>query len=102
MSPELTAGYSREDLLPLSRKTTPNPKRKYILLLDNWRPICLLNNDYKIIALVLAKHLKNVLDYIIDETQSGFMKGRHISNNIRLVLDIKDSSDSFLDFKKSF
>uniref|UniRef100_A0A096MC09 Reverse transcriptase domain-containing protein n=1 Tax=Poecilia formosa TaxID=48698 RepID=A0A096MC09_POEFO len=67
----------------------PKPK-KYILLLDNWRPICLLNNDYKILALVLAKRLKNALQDIIDESQSGFMKGRHISNNIRLILDIID------------
>lgn len=34
-----------------------------------------------------------VLDYIIDETQSGFMRNRHISNNIRLVLDLIDYSD---------
>lgn len=47
-----------------------------MLSLDNWRPISLLNNDYKIIAICLAKRLKETLD-IIDETQSGFMTGRH-------------------------
>ncbi len=63
------------------------PKRpKDILLLDNWRPISLLNNDYKIMASIFAKRMKNALNEIIDETQCGFMKGRHISSNIRLVI----------------
>lgn len=54
--------------------------------------------------------MKYILDDIVDETQSGFMTNRHISNNIRLVLDILDysaliSDDSFirlLDFYKAF
>lgn len=87
----------------------PKPK-KDVTLIDNWRPICLLNNDYKILAWVLAKRLKSVLSSVIDETQSGFMPKRHISNNIRLVLDLLDYSelvndDSFIlfvDFYKAF
>uniref|UniRef100_A0A8C6NIX7 Reverse transcriptase domain-containing protein n=1 Tax=Nothobranchius furzeri TaxID=105023 RepID=A0A8C6NIX7_NOTFU len=61
-------------------------------------------------ALILANRIKEVLDTIIDETQSGFMRNRHISNNIRLVLDLLDYSDLvsdnsfilFLDFFKAF
>ncbi len=57
-----------------------------------------------------ANRLKTNLDSIISETQSGFLKGRHISNNIRLVLDLLDCADSvhsnsliiFLDFYKAF
>ena len=87
----------------------PKP-RKDPLLLDNWRPISLLNNDYKILALILANRVKLVLDTIIDESQSGFMQNRHISNNIRLIFDIIDypefvQDDSFilfLDFYKAF
>lgn len=87
----------------------PKPK-KDLLLIENWRPISLLNNDYKILAIILSKRIKNVLNSIIDETQSGFLNNRHISNNIRLVLDIIDysnmiSDDSFLlflDFYKAF
>lgn len=87
----------------------PKPN-KDLLLIDNWRPICLLNNDYKIFATILAKRIKSVLDHVIDETQSGFMRNRHISNNIRLVLDLIDYSDFcydesfilFLDFYKAF
>ncbi len=87
----------------------PKPK-KDPLLIDNWRPISLLNNDYKIFALVFAKRIKTVLEHIIDETQSGFMRNRHISNNIKLVLDLIDYSDLcsdesfilFVDFYKAF
>ncbi len=87
----------------------PKPE-KDLLLIDNWRPITLLTIDYKILALVYANRLKFKLDQIIAETQSGFVKGRHISNNIRLVLDLLDYSEFvhsdtiilFLDFYKAF
>lgn len=87
----------------------PKPQKDH-LLIDNWRPICLLNNDYKLFVLIFANRIKAVLDPIIDEVQSGFMKNRHISNNIRLVLDLIDysylcSDDGFilfLDFCKAF
>ncbi len=83
---------------------------KDILSIDNWRPITLLTVDYKVLALVYANRLKTNLDSVISETQSGFLKGRHISNNIRLVLDLLDCADSvhsnsliiFLDFYKAF
>lgn len=42
---------------------------------------------------------------VIDESQSGFMNNRHISNNIRLVLEVLDYSKSnilLLDFYKAF
>lgn len=32
-----------------------------------------------------------------DEEQSGFMHGRHVSNNIRLLLDMIDYNDLILD-----
>ena len=44
------------------------PTNKEVLLIDNWCPICLHNNDYKILALLLSKIIKEVLDAIIDET----------------------------------
>lgn len=48
------------------------------------------NNDYNILALILARRIKIVMYSIIDEAQSGFMPNRHISNNVRLVLDLLD------------
>ena len=67
----------------------PKPN-KDLLLLDNWRPITLLCNDYKLLALVYANRVKNVLNKLIDEFQSAFIKGRHIHNNVRLTMDMLD------------
>lgn len=44
LSPTLTQG-----LITL----VPKPK-KDVLLIDNWHPICLLNNDYKVLAIAFA------------------------------------------------
>ena len=87
------------------------PKQnKDSLLLDNWRPITLINNDAKILALIFAQRMKKCLHEIIDDSQSGFLKDRHISNNIRLVLDLIDYKDllddepmiCFIDYYKAF
>lgn len=88
----------------------PTLSLKDPLLIDNWRLISLLNTDYKIFVSIFAKRLKNVLDPNIDDTKSGFMRKRHISNNIRLVSDLidyavlcpDDSLILFLDFYKAF
>lgn len=61
-------------------------------------------------ALVYAKIFKSGLNEVINETQTGFMKNRHISNNIRLIIDLLDYSDQIdsgalivlLDFCKAF
>ncbi len=47
------------------------PKNK--LFLKNWRPINLLNTDYKIIAKILAIRFKNVLPHIINDDQTGYL-----------------------------
>ena len=79
-------------------------------ILDNLRPITLLNTDYKIFSGAIAARLKEGISSLISETQSGFLKGRLIHNNIRLVLDLLDYSQIvqesgfilFLDFYKAF
>ena len=79
-------------------------------LIDNWRPISLLNIDYKILAKTLCKRLHKVLENIISADQTGYLKQRSAVQNIRLVLDVIDycnyANDPgifiFLDFKKAF
>ena len=78
--------------------------------MKNWRPISLLNTDYKIIAKCIALRLKRVLPSIIHSDQTGFLKGRYIGENIRLALDVIEyvndndlSGMMFLiDFEKAF
>ena len=59
----------------------------------NWRPLTLLNTDYKIIAKMLAERLKTVLPNLIHSDQKGFVKGRKISQANRLIQDIIDYID---------
>ena len=63
-------------------------KGKDSLLLKNWRPLTMLNIDYKIYAKVLASRIKEVLSTIISDDQVGFMKNRQISTTIRKTMDI--------------
>lgn len=63
-------------------------KNRDLLRLNNWRPITLLNLDYKILSKALALRMKGKLPFLIDEDQSGFMQDRNISHNIRKIVDI--------------
>ena len=53
-------------------------KNKPANLLKNWRPITLLNCDYKIAAKSIANRIKKVLPKIINNDQTGFLKNRTI------------------------
>ena len=54
----------------------------------NWRPISLLNVDYKILSKVLAERLKVILPKIIHSNQKGCISGRYIGENVRLIEDL--------------
>ena len=81
-----------------------------LLFLSNWRPITLLNVDYKIASKVIAKRIERVLPSLIHPDQTGFMKGRYIGQNIRLINDIIQQTELqkipgillLLDFQKAF
>lgn len=51
------------------------------LLVKNWRPLTLLNTDYKLYTKVLANRLQHVLPYLISTDQTGYIKGRTIADN---------------------
>uniref|UniRef100_A0A803SRK8 Reverse transcriptase domain-containing protein n=1 Tax=Anolis carolinensis TaxID=28377 RepID=A0A803SRK8_ANOCA len=53
----------------------------------NFRPISLLNNDYKIFAKILANRLKDFLEGWVGEEQTGFLPGRNIKDNVRVIID---------------
>ena len=57
-------------------------------LLKNWRPISLLNVDYKIIARVMSNRLKQVLPNIICETQTCCIIGRDIADTLVSIRDV--------------
>lgn len=76
----------------------------------NYRPISLLNVDYKICAKVLANRIKLVLDHVIHTDQSGFITHGDIGENVLLsqaIIDFceeqqKDGYLVFLDWEKAF
>ena len=79
-------------------------------LIENWRPISLLNVDYKIISKTIANRLKAVLPKLIHHNQVGFITGRNIAENLRAISDIFDYTKDFnvpgilisVDFHKAF
>ena len=85
-------------------------KDKDPLQVKNYRPITLLTTDYKILAKCFANRLKCCIHDLIHTDQSGFMKGRNIGHNIRLILDIIEYTDSndipgsilLIDIEKAF
>ena len=78
--------------------------------LKNWRPISLLSVLYKIASTAIANRLKTVLIKLISDTQSGFISGRFIGENTRLVYDIMHYLEKnklpgllmLVDFQKAF
>jgi hypothetical protein len=51
--------------------------------IKNWRPITLSNCDAKIITKALAMRMANVLNDIIDPSQTAYVPGRSVIDNIR-------------------
>ena len=78
--------------------------------MKNWRPVTLLNTDYKILTKTLARRLEKFIPDIIHPDQSGFVKGRFIGEPIRFVEDLIEKYDKEdqtgvvlqLDFEKAF
>ena len=85
-------------------------KGKDRTLLKNWRPISLLNVDYKIASKAIANRFTHFLPKIINSNQVGYIKGRNIIENIRTIADLLEHlKDNNLpgvlvniDFEKAF
>ena len=78
--------------------------------IKNWRPSTLLNADYRIAAKAIANLIKTILSKLINNDQTGFMKGQFIGENIRLIDGIIQYATQhnvpglllFTDFEKAF
>ena len=78
--------------------------------LKNWRPLTLLNIDYKIFAKGMATRLQSVISSLESKDQSGCIKGRSTFNNIRSTIDIIPHTKErnihgallYIDFEKAF
>jgi nitrogen regulatory protein PII-like uncharacterized protein len=78
--------------------------------LKNWRPITLLNQDYKYLAKCLANRCREVLPNIISPDQTGFVPNRVIGTNIiksQSIISYLEETQSegllmCIDFEKAF
>lgn len=64
------------------------PKMDRPTKMTELRPISLCNVGYKIILKVLCQRLKSCLPRLISETQSVFVAGRMISDNILIAQEM--------------
>ena len=85
-------------------------KKKNTEYLKNWRPVSLLNVDYKLATKTIALRVEKILPNLIHPCQSGYVKGRFIGESIRLIADTMHFTKAknipgvavFLDFEKAF
>ena len=79
-------------------------------ILKNWRPISLLNVQYKILSHCISNRIKPLLVENIHNDQKGFLAGRYIGENIRIIYDVISYTEYkdipgillFIDFEKAF
>jgi exonuclease III len=79
---------------------TPSQRLSYISLIcknpdqseqmKNWRPISLLNYDYKILSKTLTMRLSQVMDFLVHPDQASGVRGRSILDNCHLLRNIYD------------
>lgn len=55
---------------------------------ESYRPVSLLNLDYKILTSIMAMRLNRLLPYYIHQNQAGCIKGRQVSNNLHKVCNM--------------
>ena len=85
-------------------------KKGNLELIESWRPITLLNVDYKIISKVIANRLKYVMDKIISKEQYCGVPGRtivHCNNTLRDLINYVNNNNLQvgllnLDWSKAF
>ena len=102
-----------EEILPESQRTSIMTlifKKGDTCDIGNYRPISLTNVDYRIMAFILAERLQRVIDSVVSQDQTAYIRNRFMGNNIRLIEDVIEHFDKLdkkgllfmIDFQKAF
>jgi hypothetical protein len=86
------------------------PKTGDLTLVTNYRPISLLGTAYKIIAKLIANRMIQFLPLWIKQSQTAFVKGRSIFDNVFMAFEAMDWAENsgqdlillLLDFEKAY
>ena len=81
--------FSESWMCPLYKKNDKSD-------IANYRPISLLNSDYKIFTKALTIKLAKAAPNLIDPAQAGFVPGRHIYDQIwlsKLVINLAEATE---------
>ncbi|KAJ3573178.1 hypothetical protein NP233_g2591 [Leucocoprinus birnbaumii] len=74
-------------MCPIHKK---GPKDK----VANYRPITVLNTDYKLMTKALQSKLSQAARLVINKNQAGFMKGRSIFDHIKTIQAVTEYAES--------
>ncbi|VFQ82836.1 unnamed protein product, partial [Cuscuta campestris] len=77
----MTKGIAHTAIVLLPKVDSPNT-------FADFRPISLCNFSSKIISKVMASRLAGILPHVISSSQSGFIQGRSISENILITQEL--------------
>jgi len=86
------------------------PKKECLQRLNDYRPISLVGSLYKVLAKLLANHLKCVIGSVVSDSHSAFVKGRQILDGILVANEVVDEAKKLnrdlllfkVDFEKAY